>query len=85
MTPADHETHPNLEILTLFYDGEGDARMLRDIEEHLGACETCRAQLARLKQLSAELAETELTAPVDLRERVTDVDHRDAPVAPRAA
>ena len=31
MKPADHETHPNLEILTLFHDGEGDSKMLLDI------------------------------------------------------
>lgn len=46
-----------LELLGAYLDGELHGRQLHNVEEHLTACESCRAELASLQALSGILQE----------------------------
>ena len=51
------ENHPDPATLSLYHDGEGPKEMLRSIEEHIGECADCQANLEQLRTLSTAVAE----------------------------
>ena len=61
-----------LEKLGAYLDGELRANELRQIEEHLAACQSCRVELGRLKKLDGLLRNLgSLSAPADFETRLS--------------
>ena len=58
------QTHPNFELINLYYDGEGNEHVLAFVEDHLKSCEDCRKRLVELQELSKSLQDMkDLEAP----------------------
>lgn len=53
----------NLESLQAYIDDELDDYSRQEIQKHLNSCRSCRQELARLKLIWLELAETETVTP----------------------
>ncbi|TEB16018.1 hypothetical protein Psfp_01616 [Pelotomaculum sp. FP] len=53
----------NLENLQAYMDNELDDFARQEMQKHFNSCRSCRRELARLKLIWLELAETETVAP----------------------
>jgi anti-sigma factor RsiW len=81
MTPA---AHPHPDELLAFRDTEAGAGGRRRIEEHLAACEACRAQVALLEDVAVALSDwLEEEPPTDGLERLLARIHSATPVTAR--
>ncbi|MCK6538596.1 MAG: zf-HC2 domain-containing protein [Anaerolineales bacterium] len=69
---SDHVT----EWLNAYYDGELKGGRLRQVEDHLAACEACRAELESLRGLSALLHEVPAMEFVSQERFVSQVNLR---------
>lgn len=69
---SDHVT----EWLNAYYDGELKGGRLRQVEDHLAACEACRAELESLRELSVWLHEAPAAEFVSQERFVSQVNLR---------
>lgn len=58
------------ELLSAYQDGETSAEESRQVEEHLAACEGCRAAQRRMFALDAMIARSETEVSPDFREKL---------------
>ena len=72
-------SHPEAQQLAAYFDGELEAAAARDIQQHLLACDRCRAQLQQLAELRSAMRKrmTHHTAPLELRAQLARVLDRE--------